>query len=126
MRLPCLTPGDDLVHGEVKYKTTLRASGTSMAAVGNPTARPVIQARNQVVKNASENPRLTATMTNDMTKLIPKEIINPIKTPENFGLIFINLFSHGACTPDLVHRISLTPAFLTPVPLVLISALFLK
>jgi hypothetical protein len=60
-----------------------------MAAVGNPTDRPIIHARSQVIKNSSENPRFTITMTNDMTRLIPKAIIKHIKIPENLGFNFI-------------------------------------
>jgi hypothetical protein len=75
---------------EVKYIITLRANGTTIAAVGNPTERPVIQARNQDIKNSSENPRFTTTMTNDITRLIPKATIKLIKMPANLGLIFTN------------------------------------
>ena len=87
--LPFLAVHAFCFESEVRYITTLRANGTIIAAVGKPTNRPIIQARSQVDKNSSDNPRFAATMTNDITRLIPKATIKLTRMPANFGLIFI-------------------------------------
>jgi murein endopeptidase len=65
--------------------TTFWAKGTITAAVGKPTSKPTSQLRSHAKRKYSVKPTLIAVIVKDMTRLIPRVIINDITVPVNLG-----------------------------------------
>lgn len=71
----------------VSLNTYFLAIGTNTADAGKPIKNPAAEACIHLFKKFAVNPTFIETITKDITKLIPKEIIRPIKRPAYLGLM---------------------------------------
>lgn len=73
------------IGAPVSLMTNFLAKGTINDAVTRATGNAVTHAFSQIVKKCSMNPILIAVMENDMTRLIPREMMRLINRLAYFG-----------------------------------------